>query len=104
MSTMQGMVLIDWDTALIAPPERDLWMVVSDHGDERHVYTETTGHQIDEDALTLYRLWWDLSEIAGYVSWFRLPHVETADTETAWRSLEGYLGLARHRDLLPRLR
>ena len=28
MQTDAGRVLIDWDTVAIAPPERDLWMVI----------------------------------------------------------------------------
>jgi spectinomycin phosphotransferase len=95
MTTQAGPLLIDWDTALVAPPERDLWMVVTQAGDERRIYADATGRQVNDDTLTLYRLFWELSEIAGYISWFRLPHVKTADTETAWRSLNRYLEQSR---------
>jgi spectinomycin phosphotransferase len=95
-------LLIDWDTALIAPPERDLWMVVTESGAERRLYTEATGHEVNDDVVTLYGLWWDLSEIAGYISWFRLPHVARADTETGWRSLNHYLELQEKWSILLR--
>jgi hypothetical protein len=44
ITTADGVVLIDWDTALIAPPERDLWALADEdpqnprrlHSEERH--------------------------------------------------------------------
>jgi hypothetical protein len=45
----------------------------------------------DVATLELYRLWWALSEICGYTTRFRAPHVDDENTRVAWRSLRGYL-------------
>ena len=37
-------------------------------------YTARTGSIVDRDALDVYRLWWDLSEIALFVAGFRQAH------------------------------
>ena len=79
-------LLVDWDTAGLAPPERDLWSVAEGPEDLER-YTETAGRAVDASALTLYRLRWDLEELSGYVGWFRAPHDRTPDTELAWQDL-----------------
>jgi spectinomycin phosphotransferase len=89
LATADGPVLLDWDTALVAPAARDLWMVESGSGEELSRYAELTGRQVDPDDLATYRLWWDLCEVAEYVRWFRAPHTRTADTEIAWGGLAG---------------
>ena len=91
ITTTSGLVLVDWDTTLLAPPERDLWhLATPDQSLLRH-YTAATGTQIDDQALTLYRLWWDLAEIAGYLTLFRSAHEDTADTRESWNNLKQYL-------------
>jgi len=40
-----GTMLIDWDTTGLAPPERDLWMIASNTGEELRHYTAATGHR-----------------------------------------------------------
>lgn len=79
------MLLIDWDTVGLAPPERDLWMVVSDSGggDARR-YTEATGRPVDPAALALYRIRWQLDDIAAFVHMFRATHHRTAEAEHMW--------------------
>ena len=84
----EGPLLVDWDTLLVGPPERDLWMVLGADGSERGTYEAATGTTIEPDVLELYRLWWDLSEIGTYVGEFRRPHEEDADTAVAWRGLQ----------------
>jgi spectinomycin phosphotransferase len=49
-------LLIDWDTAGLAPQERDLWMLADGGGDELARYTEITGRPVSERALRLYSL------------------------------------------------
>ncbi len=89
--TAGGLVLIDWDTALAAPPERDLWDLASDGASLLEYYAAATGTQIDEQALSLYRLWYDLAEVGGYLSLFHAPHEDTADTKEAWKNLQHFL-------------
>ena len=83
-----GLVLIDWDTVGLAPPERDLWMLASETGDDLRRYTELTGRPVDRTALELYRLRWALDDISCFVRDLRTPHRRTADTEHACQSLE----------------
>jgi spectinomycin phosphotransferase len=89
ISTGGRHVLIDWDTVGLAPPERDLWMVVDGDGDEARVYAATTGHTIDRVAMDFYRLAWDLDDLAAYLSELRSPHRHNEDTENA------YVGVTR---------
>jgi spectinomycin phosphotransferase len=79
--------LIDWDTVGLAPPERDLWMLDGGPGDALAAYSEATGTVLDPSALALYRLSWDLTDLAMYASVLRGPHRRTADTELAWRAV-----------------
>jgi spectinomycin phosphotransferase len=81
------LLLIDWDTVGLAPPERDLWMVDAGAGDELRRYAEASGRPIDEAAIRLYRLRWQLDDLSIYVKRLRSAHRRTADTEHAWRSL-----------------
>lgn len=91
MVTPAGLVLVDWDTVLLAPPERDLWFMADGDPSVLDYYARATGVRIDPDALSLYRLWWDLTEISGYLAQFRAPHIETADTAESWENLQHYL-------------
>jgi len=83
-----GIVLIDWDTVALAPPERDLWLVATETGDELRRYTELTGRPVDATALEFYRLRWALDDISCFVRDLRAPHHRTADAEHGWHSLE----------------
>lgn len=91
ITTPAGPVLIDWETALVAAPERDLWSLAAEDDRTLGDYAERTGTVPDPDALALYRLAWDLSEVAGYRAWFHRPHRDTEDARTAWDGLRGYL-------------
>lgn len=93
--TATGRVLIDWDTTLIAPPERDLWMIV--HGDDAAAaaYEALTGVRPRPPLLNMYRMLWDLMEIAGYTTFFRQSHSDTADAAESWKNLNEYLDISR---------
>jgi thiamine kinase-like enzyme len=88
MRTAESLVLVDWDTVAFAPPERDLWMLVGESGDDAaNVYTDATGHRLDEDAVSFFRLTWDLKDLAEYLNLLRSPHHETEDTARAYEGL-----------------
>lgn len=74
-----GILLIDWDTAAVAPAERDLWMV------------DPGSAEADPAAIELYRMLWALSEITGYTATFRGPHADDANTRAAWEGLKEYI-------------
>lgn len=85
LSTVDGPALIDWDTARIAPAARDIWHVGD--GSLAPEYTALTGRAIAPSELALYRLRWDLTEVAECVAAFAAPHVESADSAEALESL-----------------
>ena len=80
MTVDEVVLLIDWDTVGLAPPERDLWMIVSEQQDARR-YERATGHRIDADLLTLYELRWFLDDLGSAARMFRGAHVTDADTQ-----------------------
>jgi spectinomycin phosphotransferase/16S rRNA (guanine(1405)-N(7))-methyltransferase len=82
-----GWLLIDWDTALVAPPERDLWDLDPGDGSLHAAYTAATGTLLRPELFALYRLRWDLTEIAVCVARFRESHGATADDEESWTIL-----------------
>ncbi|HET7170207.1 MAG TPA: phosphotransferase [Gaiellales bacterium] len=87
-----GLRLVDWDTALIGPPERDLWMVLDPDMAGWDEYRDVTGAvRPNDDALRLYQERWALAEICGYVAEFRRPHADSADTRASWDELRTYL-------------
>jgi spectinomycin phosphotransferase len=81
-------MLIDWDTVGLGPPERDLWMVVGESGEEARRYAGLTGRAVDPGLLEWYRLRWALDDIAAFVHQLRSPHGRTADAEHAWKALK----------------
>jgi spectinomycin phosphotransferase len=86
--TSDGWRLVDWDTVALAPPERDLWMLV-DRADEDAAsgYIRATGRRIDQAALDYFRLMWELKDLAEYLNVLRAPHHEDEDTDRQYRSL-----------------
>ncbi len=96
----RGPLLVDWDTTLLAPPERDLWNLISEDPRVRSHYERASGRGLHDDALRLYRLWWDLCEVALFVDDLRRPHDDTVDTRTAWQGLQRHLDPARWADLV----
>lgn len=87
--TDTGYRLIDWDTAGLAVPERDLAVLPGDCDLTR--YSALTGHVPDAAALRLYRLRWILEDLAWFVELFRGPHERTPDVESSWRYFTGTL-------------
>ena len=87
LRTRAGLCLVDWDMTALARPERDLWRVISGDQDAAR-YSRRTGWPVNQDALALYRLRWDLDDIAGMLSQIRGPHQQTADTLMTWTELQ----------------
>ncbi len=76
-----GWLLIDWDTALIAPPERDPWSLDPGDGSILGAYADATGVTPLPSILELYRIRWDLADMAGCVSRFRQAHAGSRDDD-----------------------
>jgi spectinomycin phosphotransferase/16S rRNA (guanine(1405)-N(7))-methyltransferase len=85
MLTKHGWRLIDWDTVLIAPPERDLWSLDLGDGAVLAAYSAATGVRPSARAIDLYRVQWDLKDLAIDVSRFRRPHPGGAEDEKTWK-------------------
>lgn len=92
MLTSAGWVLIDWDTALLAPPERDLWSLDPGDGSVIRAHAEATGTSSKPGTLELYRIRWDLADIAVYVSHFRRSHSDSLDDAKSWDELCSLVG------------
>jgi spectinomycin phosphotransferase len=85
-------LLIDWDTAGLAWPERDLWSVTQAGTDDAARYEEATGHRPDPRAIEMYALLWALWDIGAFLRRFSGPHEESPDSVTAWEGLIGSYG------------
>jgi spectinomycin phosphotransferase len=91
MSVDGDVFLIDWDTVALAPPERDLSLIVTTPDDGFDRYQAATGHPVDPDVITLYRLRWYLDDLASAVRLFRNAHEDTTDTRRWSGSLAAQL-------------
>lgn len=87
-----SMVVVDWAAVAYAPPERDLWMLLDEANPDWSTYKATTNvTSLSDRALTAYRLYWNLSDIAVFVSWCRCPHDRTEEMEMAWAELQAFV-------------
>ena len=82
-------LLVDWDTVLIAPPERDLWLLDPGDGSTADAYRQATGRGVVPSMLDLYRLTWELSDLASCAARFRQGHADTAEDRKDWEILSG---------------
>ena len=89
--TEAGVVLVDWDTCLLAPRERDLWLLVGEDPGILGAYEARTGVALDPRLLEAYRLRWDLADVESCVRDLRKPHDDDEDARTAWAALRGVL-------------
>jgi spectinomycin phosphotransferase len=98
VDTRGGLHLVDWDTTLVAPGERDLWLVLDEELTGWEEYRDIVGDvSLDPEALELYRRRWDLADIAAFVALFRRPHEDDENTAAAFGHLRGYLDVGRDR-------
>jgi spectinomycin phosphotransferase len=65
--------LIDWESLVLAPRERDLATLVHEGRDVDH----------DPEMVRLFDLEWRLSEIWSFAQWLQGPHLGDADDHTA---------------------
>jgi aminoglycoside phosphotransferase (APT) family kinase protein len=84
MLTADGWKLIDWDTAALAPPERDLWGLDAGDGAVLAAYAEATGYVPQPALLELYKLRWDLNDVGVCAAQLRREHVTDANTAMSW--------------------
>ena len=87
----EGLHLVDWESALIAPPERDLWSLFEEDPATLERYATRSGRAVNADAITFYRLWYDFFEIGGYLRLLRQPHTGDADAAESWKNLRHFL-------------
>jgi spectinomycin phosphotransferase/16S rRNA (guanine(1405)-N(7))-methyltransferase len=87
MLTPDGWKLIDWDTALVAPPERDLRTIDPGDGSILAAYHQATGATPLPSMIELYALQWDLAELAEYWNQFRNPHEGDDNDHEGWQNL-----------------
>ena len=95
MRTPTGWMIVDWDTLLIAPPERDLWRLAQSGDAVLRDYADATGTTPKERLVDLYGVRWDLAEIASFAAEFRRPHQDTEDSRKALEILRSVLGRLR---------
>src|SRR5438552_18548955 len=75
--------ILDWDTAGLALPERDLWAVADADSREGERYAELTGRRVGTAAMRMYPMRWSLDDITLSLSDLRGPHEQNEDTELA---------------------
>ena len=88
MLTADGWRLIDWDTVLVAQPERDLWSLDPGDGTLLSAYAEATGVRPLPEMLELFKVRWTVADIADFVASLSRPHTGDANDDAAWTYLE----------------
>jgi spectinomycin phosphotransferase/16S rRNA (guanine(1405)-N(7))-methyltransferase len=86
--TTAGLRIIDWDTALVAPRERDLWILRERAGDAVSEYERVSGASVSPAVLDIYRTRWDLADLAAFANQFAQPHSGDANDEASWRLMK----------------
>ena len=94
LKTPAGFVIVDWDFAELAPPERDLWQLAETSHSVLAAYTEATGITVDDRALAVFQMSYELADIAEFTCLLRGRHEDTEDTARSWEYLEHLLGRA----------
>jgi spectinomycin phosphotransferase/16S rRNA (guanine(1405)-N(7))-methyltransferase len=97
MLTADGWRLLDWDTVLVAPPERDLWALDTGDGSVPAAYAAATGVAPLPELIEFYRMGWDVKDMAYDAARFFRPHADSADDRETW---DGLTSLVRRADEL----
>ena len=98
MRSGDGWLLIDWDTALVAPPERDLWGIDPGDGSVFDGYAAATGVTPLPEIIELYRVRWDIADIAYDTARFFRPHSADANDVESWELLSSLVRQAGSSD------
>jgi len=85
------LVLIDWDTVGLGPPERDVSLIVTTANEGIERYQQATGIELSPAVITLYRLRWYLDDLGSAIRMFRNAHHDTPDTRRRRDGLSGHL-------------
>jgi spectinomycin phosphotransferase/16S rRNA (guanine(1405)-N(7))-methyltransferase len=91
MLTARGLVLIDWDTARLAPRERDLWSLDAGDGSTFAAYSDRTGQTLSTRLLEFYRLRWDIEDVGAYLAHFSSAHGDSEDDRKSWEEIHRLL-------------
>jgi len=100
MLASDGWRLLDWDTVLVAPPERDLWHLDNGDGSMSAAYAAATGVTPVPELIEFYQMGWDVKDMAYDAARFFRPHAESADDSKTW---DGLTSLVRRMDELMEL-
>ncbi len=101
MRTTRGWVLVDWDMALLAAPERDLWLLEPGDGVATAAYEAVTRVDVIPALLTLFRLRWDLADLGLDIARLRAPHATSADDNRSWAGVTHVLSRRATGDVVP---
>jgi hypothetical protein len=83
--------LVDWESARLAPPERDL-AHVSLSAEALASYVDVAGGPPPHaDIVRLYRLWYDLAESGVYLMQFQAPHMADDNMIESWENFQTFL-------------
>jgi hypothetical protein len=93
--TPAGFVIVDWDLAELAPPERDLWQLADADCSVLAAYTEATRTMVDHRALAAFRMAYELADVAEFTCLLHGRHKDTEDAARSWEYLAYLLGRAR---------
>jgi len=83
--------LVDWESARVAPPERDLVDLGSSATALDHYREFAESPPARADLLRLYRHWYALAETSVYVMQFRAPHTADNNMVESWQNFLTFL-------------
>lgn len=84
--------LVDWESARIAPPERDLAALENPQsGVTAYAASYPESPPLRPELIRLYQLWYALAETSVYILQFRRPHTDDANMSEAWRNFQDFL-------------
>jgi thiamine kinase-like enzyme len=88
-----SITLIDWDDAMLAPPERDLMFIQDNKHFDAGLYKRKTGHAMNLELVKYYQLRWSLDSIVGnFDVLVQHPGLDDDDKQESLREIEEYLG------------